>query len=119
MEGAGGGELGGAAPHDAMPQQPLGRASLHVTLVPTALHVILQSDGGQPFEIMQLRVITADEMQHEKLHKFQAAEYQKFTTGSLKLDVTNKPSPDVQNLLQTPREAKRLKVQHTADAGTI
>ena len=46
MEGAGGGELGGAAPHDAMPQQPLGRASLHVTLVPTALHVILQSDGG-------------------------------------------------------------------------
>ena len=81
--------------------------------------VILQNDGGQPFEIMQLRVITDNEVQHEKLHKFQAAEYQKFTGSSLQLDVTKKPSPDVQNLLLAPREAKRLKVQHTIDAAPI
>ena len=81
--------------------------------------VILQNDGEQPFEIMQLRVITDNQVQHEKLHKFQAAEYQKFTGSSLQLDVTNKPSPDVQKLLLTPREAKRLKIQHTIDAAPI
>ena len=81
--------------------------------------VILQSDGSQPFEVMQMRAITTDEMQHEKLHKFQAAEYQKFITGSMKLDVTKEPSSDVQNLLQTQREAKRLKIQHTVDAHGI
>ena len=81
--------------------------------------VILQDDGSQPFEVMQLRAITADEKQHEKLHRFQTAEYQKFTTGSLKLDIKNEPSSDVQNLLLTPREAKRLKIQHTADADAI
>ena len=78
-------------------------------------NVILQSNGGQPFEIMQLRAITAVEMMHEKLHKFQASEYQKFATGSVKMDITNTPSKDVQHLLSTPREAKRLKIQHTAD----
>ena len=78
-------------------------------------NVILQSDGGQPFEVMQLRAITADEMMHEKLHKFQASEYQKFATGSVKMDITTTPSNDVQNLLSTPREANRLKIQHTAD----
>ena len=78
-------------------------------------NVILQSDGGQPFEVMQLRAITADEMMHEKLHKFQVSEYQKFATGSVKMDITTTPSKDVQNLLSTPREAKRLKIQHTAD----
>ena len=81
--------------------------------------VILQSDGRQPFEVMQLRVIADNEVQHEKLHKFQAAEYQKFIGSSSKLDITRKPSRDVQTLLQTPRETKRLKVQHTADADAI
>ena len=38
-------------------------------------NVIWQSDGGQPFDVMQLRAITADEMMHDKLHKFQAPEY--------------------------------------------
>ena len=78
-------------------------------------NVILQSDGKQPFEVMQLRAITADEMMHEKLHKFQASEYQKFVTGSVKMTITTTPSKDVQELLSTPREAKRLKIQHTAD----
>ena len=82
-------------------------------------NVILQSDGRQPFEVMQLQAITADEMMHEKLHKFQASEYQKFATGSMKMDITSSPSKDVQNILSTPREAKRLKVQHTADVDTI
>ena len=78
-------------------------------------NVILQSDGGQPFEVMQLRAITADEMMHEKLHKFQASEYQKFATGSVKMDITTTPSKDVQNILSTPRAANRSKIQHTAD----
>ena len=78
-------------------------------------NVILQSDGEQPFEVMQLRAITADEMMHEKLHKFQASEYQKFATGSVKMDITTTPSKDVQNLLSTPRQAKRLKIQNTDD----
>ena len=78
-------------------------------------NVILQSDGGQPFEVMQLRAITADEMMHEKLHKFQLSEYQKFATGFVKMDITTTPSKDVHNRLSTPRQAKRLKIQHTAD----
>ena len=43
----------------------------------------------------------------------------KFATGSTKMDITNSPSKDVQNILSTPREHKRLKVQHTADVGPI
>ena len=70
--------------------------------------VILQSDGKQPFEVMQLRAITADEMMHEKLHKFQVSEYQKFATGSGKMDITITSSKDVQSLLPTPRQTKRL-----------
>ena len=62
-------------------------------------NVILQSDGGQPFEVMQLQAITANEMMHEKLHKFQASEYQKFATGSVKMDITTTPPTDVQNLV--------------------
>ncbi len=81
--------------------------------------VILQSDGSQPFEVMQLNVITDNVVQHEKLYKFQAAEYQKFIRSRLQLDVASKPSRDVQQLLLTPRETKRLKVQHTADADAI
>ena len=81
--------------------------------------VILQSDGGQPFEVMQLRVLTDNELQHEKLHTFQAAEYQKYMTSALKLEVTKRPSDDVQKLLQTPRETKRLKLQLTADADNL
>ena len=78
-------------------------------------NVISQSDGKQPFEVMQLRAITADEMMHEKLHKFQASEYQKFATGSVKMTITTTPSKDVHNLLSTPRHAKRLNIQHTVD----
>ena len=78
-------------------------------------NVILQSDGRQPFEVMQLRAITADDMMHEKLHKFQASEYQKFATGSVKMDITTTPSKDVHNVLSTPRQAKRLKIQNTDD----
>ena len=70
-------------------------------------NVILQSDGGQPFEVMQLRAITADEMMHEKLHKFQASEYQKFATGSVNMDITSTPYNDVQNLF-----CQRLVQQH-------
>ena len=70
-------------------------------------------DGRQPFEVMQLQAITADEMMHEKLHKFQASEYQKFATGSAKMDITTTPSKDVHNVLSTPRQAKRLKIQNT------
>ena len=76
-------------------------------------NVILQSDGRQPFEVMQLRAITADDMMHEKLHKFQASEYQKFATGSVKMDITTTASKDVHNVLPTPRQAKRLKIQNT------
>ena len=78
-------------------------------------HVILQSDGGKPFEVMQLRAITADDMMHEKLHKFEALEYRKFATGSVKMDITSTPSKDVHDILSTPRVAKRLKIQHTQD----
>ena len=76
-------------------------------------NLILQSHGGQPFEVMQLRAITADEMMHVKLHKFQASEYQKFATGSVKIDITTTPSKNVHNLLSTPRQVKRLKIQRT------
>ena len=78
-------------------------------------NVILQSDGRQPFEVMQLQAITADEMTHEKLHKFQASEYQKFATGSVKMDITTTPSKDVHNVLSTPRLSKRLKIQNTKE----
>ena len=77
--------------------------------------VIFQSDGGQPFEVMQLRATTEDEIMHETLHKFQVSEYQKFATGSVKMHITTTPSKDVHDLLSTPRQAKRLKIQHTAD----
>ena len=78
-------------------------------------NVIVQSDGGQPFEVMHLRAIAADEIMHGELHKFQVSEYQKFATGSVKMDITTTPSKDVHNLLSTPRQAKRLKVQNTID----
>ena len=76
-------------------------------------NVILQSDGRQPFEVMQLRAITADDMMHEKLHKFQAKEYQNFATASVKMDITTTPSKDVHDVKSTPRQAKRLKIQNT------
>ena len=78
-------------------------------------NVILQSDGTQPFEVMQLRAITANKVMHEKLHKFEASEYQKFATGSVKIDITTTPSKDVQDVLSTPRPAKRLKIEKTGD----
>ena len=78
-------------------------------------NVILQNNGEQPFEVMQLNVITGEQtmQMHEKLHKFEVLEYQKFVTGSRKMDITNSPSRDVHDLLSTPRAAKRLKVQST------
>ena len=76
-------------------------------------NVILQSDGKQPFEVMQLQAITANEVMHEKLHRFQASEYQKFATASVKMDITTTPSKDVHKILSTPRQAKRLKVEKT------
>lgn len=78
-------------------------------------NVILQSDGGQPFEVMQRQAITADGLMHEKQHQFQALEYQKFATGDVKMDITTTPSKEVQNNLSTHRQAKRLKNQRTAD----
>ena len=64
---------------------------------------------------MQLRAITANKVMHEKLHKFEASEYQKFATGTVKIDTTTTPSKDVQDVLSTPRPAKRLKVEKTGD----
>ena len=78
-------------------------------------NVILQPDGRQPFEVMQLRAIMAHELMHEKLHKFQVSEYQKFATGAVKMDIATTPSKEVHNLLSTPRAAKRLKIEKTAD----
>ena len=80
-------------------------------------NVILQPNGQQPFEVMQLQAITAEVKMHEKLHRFQAAEYQKFATGSMTMDITSTPSKDVQDFLSTPRQAKRLKIERTADIG--
>ena len=51
-------------------------------------NVILQSDGGQPFEVMQLQAITANEMMHAKLRTFQASEYPQFVGGSVKMGTT-------------------------------
>ena len=78
-------------------------------------NIILQSNGQQPFEVMQLQLISENEIMHEKLHKFQATEYQKYVTGSLKMDVTTTPCKDIQNILSTPRQTKRLKIQNTAE----
>ena len=78
-------------------------------------NVILQSDGKQPFEVMQLQVITEEQEMHQKLHKFEASQYQKFVTGSETMDVTNTPSKEVQDLFSTPRQPKRLKIQHTLE----
>lgn len=77
-------------------------------------NVRLQSDGGQPFEVMQLQAITADDRMHEKLQRFQALEYQKFAIGDVKMDSTTTPSKEVQNHLSTPRQATRLKFQRAA-----
>ena len=55
---------------------------------------------------MQLRAITADEMMHEKLHKFQVSEYQKFATGSVKMDITASPSKDVHNVFVNTSSSK-------------
>ena len=76
-------------------------------------NVILQSDGRQPFEVMQLRAITADDMMHEKLHKFQVKQYQNLATASVKMDITTTPSKEVHDLMSTPRQAKRLRIHNT------
>ena len=78
-------------------------------------NVILQSDGGQPFEVMQLQAITAYDLMHETPHKFQALEYQTFAIGGVKMDITTTQSKAVQNNLSTPRQTTCLKIQRTAD----
>ena len=78
-------------------------------------NIILQSNGQQPFEVMQLQLISENETMHEKLHKFQAIEYQKYVTGSQKMDVTTTPCKDIQHILSTPRQTKRLKVHNTEE----
>ena len=78
-------------------------------------NVILQSDGGQPFEVMQLQAITTDGLMHETPHKCQALEYQQFAIGDVKMDITTTPSKDVQNHVSTPRQAHRLKIPRTAN----
>ena len=78
-------------------------------------NVILQSDGKQPFEVMLVRAITAEETYHEKLHKFEASEYQKLVTGSNHVEIMTTPCKKVQELLSTPRDRKRLRVQTTND----
>ena len=45
--------------------------------------------------------------------KLDVWEYQKFVTGSVKMDITTTPSKDVHDVLSTPRPSKRLKVQKT------
>ena len=67
-------------------------------------NVILQPDGLQPFEVMQLHEISKNHIMHEKLHKFQAFEYEKFAAGSVKVDITTTPCKHVQDFLSTPRE---------------
>ena len=76
-------------------------------------NVILQSNGKQPFEVMLVRAITAEETHHEKLHKFEASEYQKLVTGSNHVEIMTTTSKKVQELLTTPRDRKRLRVQNT------
>ena len=77
--------------------------------------VILQSDGKQPFEVMQLNTPLANEMMHQKLHKFQVLEYKKFATSSEEMESTTTPSKHVHDLLSTPRQVKRLKIENTDD----
>ena len=73
----------------------------------------------EPFEVMQLRPINEHGEMHEKLHKFQASEYQKFVTGAVEMDISTTPSKGVHDMLSTPRQAKRLKIEKTADAADI
>ena len=96
------------------PQSVLPMTRMHINDLALA-NVILQSNGSQPLEVMQLHVITSDQEMHQKLHKFEASQYQKFATGSESIEVTNTPSKEVQDLFSTPRQAKRLKIQHTLD----
>ena len=78
-------------------------------------NVILQSNGKQPFEILQVRAIGENAMMHEKLHKYQTSEYQKFVIGSVPMDIMKTPCKPVRDLLATPRDRKRLKVQKTEE----
>ena len=76
-------------------------------------NVILQNDGKHPLEVMQLRMITANQQTHEQLHRYQVNQYKKCVTGSVPMEIMTTPCKDVQELLATPRDRKRLKVQHT------
>ena len=75
--------------------------------------VILQSNGKQPFEVMGLNTPLANATMHQKLHKFQVLEYNKFATSSEEMENTTTPSKHVHELLSTPRPVKRLKIEHT------
>ena len=79
-------------------------------------NVILQSDGKQPFEVNELQIVDAGKAAtHEKLQKFQGAEYQKFVIRPGNTEITTTPSKEVHDLFSTPRQAKRLNIQHTGD----
>ena len=79
----------------------------------------LQGDGTQPFEIQQMRVLTSDAAQFEKLFKFQLAAYQKWMLGTQTLPDERRPCSEVQDLLKSPSDRKRLRLQNTSDGSGL
>ena len=79
----------------------------------------LQGDGTQPFEIQQMRVLTSNGAQFEKLFKFQLAEYQKWMLGTHTLSDEKRPCSEVQDLLKSPSDRKRLRMQTTLDGSCL
>ena len=75
----------------------------------------LQSDGNQPFEVQQMRSLSANASQFEKLFKFQVNEYQKWISDSKQIVDEKRPCADIQDLLNAPVERKRLRLQKTSD----
>jgi hypothetical protein len=79
----------------------------------------LQSDGSQPFEILQMRVLHSNAAQFEKLFKFQLAEYEKWMLGTQVLPDEKRPCSEVQDLLKSPSDRKRLRMQNTLDGSSL
>ena len=79
----------------------------------------LQSDGNQPFEIQQMRALTSNAAQFEKLFKFQVAEYQKWMLDSQLIPDEKRPCSEVQDLLKSPSDRKRLRMQRTFDGSSF
>ena len=75
----------------------------------------LQSDDNQPFEVQQMRSLSANASQFEKLFKFQVNEYQKWISDSKQIVDEKRPCADIQDLLNAPVERKRLRLQKTSD----